>query len=64
MKEAGLAVEPRQVRTALQTMPVKTDRNDAHGIAQRMRLGWFRPVHGKSLAAQETRALLTARKLV
>jgi transposase len=29
-----------------------------------MRLGWFRPVHCKSIAAQETRALLTARKLV
>jgi len=46
------------------TMPVKTDRNDARGIAQLMRLGWFRPVHCKSLAAQETRALLTACKLV
>ena len=45
-------------------MPVKTDRNDARGIAQLMRLGWFRPVHCKSMAAQETRALLTARKLV
>jgi transposase len=43
---------------------VKTDRNDARGIAQLMRLGWFRPVHCKSLAAQEVRALLTARKLV
>src|SRR5581483_8747176 len=31
---------------------------------QLMRLGWFRPVHCKSAAAQETRALLTARKLV
>jgi len=29
-----------------------------------MRLGPFRPVHCKSMAAQETRALLTARKLV
>ena len=29
-----------------------------------MRLGWFRPVHCKSLPAQEARALLTARKLV
>jgi transposase len=29
-----------------------------------MRLGWFRPVHCKSSGAQETRALLTARKLV
>jgi transposase len=45
-------------------MPVKTDRNDARGIAQLMRLGWFRPVHCESIAAQETRALLTARKLV
>jgi transposase len=29
-----------------------------------MRLGWFRPVHCKSMAAQEVRAVLTARKLV
>ena len=27
-----------------------------------MRLGWFRPVHAKTLPAQEIRALLTARK--
>jgi transposase len=45
-------------------MPVKTDRNDARGIAQLMRLGWFRPVHCKSLPAQEVRALLTARRLL
>jgi transposase len=45
-------------------MPVKTDRNDARGIAQLMRLGWFRSVHCKSLPAQELRAVLTARKLV
>jgi transposase len=45
-------------------MPVKTDRSDARGIAQLMRLGWFRPVHCKSLLAQEVRAILTARKLV
>jgi transposase len=45
-------------------MPVKTDKKDARGIAQLMRLGWFRPVHCKSLAAQEVRALLTARKLI
>jgi transposase len=67
MRQAGLAVElleTRHVRNALKTMPVKTDRNDARGIAQLMRLGWFRPVHCKSMAAQETRALLAARKLV
>ncbi len=54
MKEAGLAVElleTRHVCAALQTMPIKADRNDARGIAQLMRLGWFRPVHCKSMAA-------------
>ena len=67
MRAAGLAVElleTRHVRDAFKAMPVKSDRNDARGIAQLMRLGWFRPVHCKSLAAQEMRALLTARKLV
>jgi transposase len=63
MRDAGLSVElleTRHVRDAFKAMPVKTDRNDARGIAQLMRLGWFRPVHCKSLPAQETRALLTA----
>ena len=52
------------MRDAFKAMPVKSDRNDARGIAQLMRLGWFRPVHCKSVAAQEVRAVLTARKLV
>jgi transposase len=67
MKAAGLTVElieTRHVRAAFQAMPVKTDRKDARGIAQLMRLGWFRPVHCKTAAAQEVRALLTARKLL
>ena len=67
MRDGGLAVElleTRHVRDAFKAMPVKSDRNDARGIAQLMRLGWFRPVHCKSLPAQEVRALLTARKLV
>ena len=67
LKRAGLAVElleTRHVRDAFKAMPVKSDRNDARGIAQLMRLGWFRPVHCKSMEAQEVRAVLTARKLV
>ena len=67
IREAGLAVElleTRHVRKAFEAMPVKSDRNDARGIAQLMRLGWFRPVHCKSMDAQEVRAVLTARKLV
>jgi len=67
IKQAGLAVElleTRHVSDAFKAMPVKSDRNDARKIAQLMRLGWFRPVHCKSIAAQEIRAMLTARKLV
>lgn len=67
MRDAGLAVElleTRHVHDAFKAMPVKTDRKDARGIAQLIRLGWFRPVHCKSMEAQETRAMLTARKLV
>jgi transposase len=67
MKQAGLAVElleTRHVRTAFKTMPVKTDRKDARGIAELMRMGWFRPVHCKSISAQETRAILTTRRFL
>ena len=42
----------------------KSDRNDARGIAQMMRVGLFKPVHVKTLAAQEKRMLLTSRKLL
>jgi hypothetical protein len=45
-------------------MDVKTDRKDARGIAQPMRLGWLHPAHCKSLSAQEVRALPIARKLL
>ncbi|MGI9435686.1 MAG: IS110 family transposase [Geminicoccaceae bacterium] len=67
LAKAGFVVElieTRHVRDAFKAMPVKTDRKDARGIAQLMRLGWFWPVHCKSLPAQEVRAILTARKLV
>ena len=67
LREANFAVElleTRHVRDAFKARLVKSDRNDARGIAQLMRLGWFRPVHCKSIEAQETRAILTARKLL
>jgi transposase len=55
-------LETRHVKAALSAMVVKTDRKDARGIAQLLRMGWFRPVHCKSPPAQEVRALLVARK--
>ncbi len=60
LREAGfeaVLMETRQVKGALRAMPIKTDRRDALGIAQLIRMGWFRPVHCKSVSAQELRAL-------
>jgi transposase len=60
----AVLLETRHVKAALSAMTVKTDRKDARGIAQLLRMGWFRPVHAKSTPAQEVRALLVARKLL
>ena len=57
-------MEARHVRASLATMRIKTDRNDARGIAQLVRLGWFKSVHVKTPSAQETRALLGGRQFL
>ena len=57
-------METRQVKGALKAMPIKTDRRDAEGIARLLQMGWFRPVHCKTVSSQEMRALLTSRKSV
>lgn len=38
-------LETRDVKAALSAMTVKTDRKDARGIAQLLRMGWHLPVH-------------------
>src|SRR5678809_741122 len=58
----AVLLETRHVKAALSAMVVKTDRKDARGLAQLIRMGWFRPVHAKSIRSQEVRALLVARK--
>ena len=59
-----ICIETRHVKAFLKAQPNKTDRNDARGIAQMMRVNLFRPVHVKTLTSQRRRALLTARKLL
>jgi transposase len=54
-------LDARQVKVALQMRLNKTDENDAEGLAQIMRTGWYRAVHVKSLDAHRARALLGAR---
>ena len=65
---AGLpvvCVETRHMKALLKGQQInKSDRNDARGIAQMMRVGLFKPVHVKTLVAQEQRMLLTSRKLL
>ena len=57
-----VCMEARQVNAALSAMRNKTDKNDARGIAQVLRTGWFSPVHMKSRKAHGQRALLSTRK--
>lgn len=67
LKELGfpaIVVEARQMRAALNAQRNKTDRNDARGIAEMMRLGWYRVVHVKSADSQRLRLLLSNRRLL
>jgi transposase len=67
LTEAGIAViciDTRQAKAAMGAMPNKTDRNDARGIAQIMRTGWYRAVYVKDPCCRSWRALLSARRIV
>ena len=58
LAEAGLpviCVETRHMQAVLKAQINKTDRNDARGIAQMMRVGLYRPVHVKTLRSQKLR---------
>src|SRR6516164_4088331 len=59
-----ICVETRYMRAVLKAQINKTDRNDARGIAQMMRVGLYRRVHVKTLRSQKLRMLLTHRKLL
>jgi transposase len=54
-------LDARHASAALKMQMNKTDQNDAEGLAQIMRTGWYRSVHVKSLDAHRTRAMLGAR---
>jgi transposase len=65
LNEIGLPIlclDARHVKAALKLQANKTDKNDAYGIAQVVRSGWYREVAVKSLDNHKVRALLGARK--
>ena len=59
-----ICLEARQVAATLAAMRNKTDRNDARGLAQILRSGWYRRVHVKSIETHQVRALLSSRKAI
>jgi hypothetical protein len=59
--QAPLILTARLSGAGSASRPIKTDKNDAHGIAETMRLGHYRPVHVKSPVAQSMRTTLAVR---
>jgi transposase len=59
-----ICIDARHANAALKVRPNKTDRNDAAGLAQIIRTGWFKQVRIKSRASYELRSLLAAREVL
>jgi transposase len=65
LEQSGYAIimiETHHAKAAMAAQNVKTDRNDARGIAQMMRTGWFKAVHVKSDHSQRLKMILNNRK--
>ena len=67
LRDKGLPIvcmDARHANAALKVRPNKTDRNDAVGLAQIVRTGWFKQVTIKSRSGYELRSLLAAREVL
>lgn len=64
LEAAGLPVvcmDARHAHAALSMRPSKSDRSDARGLAEMLRMGWYREVRAKSITSHEHLAMLAAR---
>jgi transposase len=57
-----ICIDARHAHGTLKAQRVKNDKNDARGLAQIARTGWYKAVHVKSEEGQGLRALVAARK--
>ncbi|WP_247807845.1 MULTISPECIES: IS110 family transposase [unclassified Bradyrhizobium] len=56
-----VCIDVRHAHAALSVQMNKSDQNDARGLAELVRLGWYREVKVKSEESQKIRAILVAR---
>jgi transposase len=64
LKAEGLPVvclDARHAQAVLSARPNKSDRNDARGLAEMVRVGWFKAVQVKSMTSHERKAQLIVR---
>jgi transposase len=64
LRRVGLpvvCVDARHAHAALSVRMNKSDKNDARGLAELIRVGWYREVKVKSEESQRVRAILVAR---
>jgi transposase len=64
LRAEGLPVvclDARHAQAVLSVRPNKSDRGDARGLAEMVRVGWFKAVQVKSMTSHERKALLIAR---
>lgn len=57
-----ICIDARHAHGTLKAQRIKTDKNDARGLAQLARTGWYKAVHVKSDEGQSLRALVGGRK--
>lgn len=59
-----VCIDARHANGTLKAQRIKTDRNDARGLAQIARTGWYKAVHVKSDDGQSLRTLVAGRKQI